>query len=220
MKKKTHRLDRIRSQFPLHLMLLPGVLLVLIFNYVPMAGIVMAFEKFSPKKGIFGSQWVGWENFKYLLNMPDIDKVIWNTFFISGLKLLLGVLVPAAVAVLINEIRAGWYKKTVQTIIYFPHFLSWVILSGIFIDILSPSTGIVNGFLKAIGLDPVFFLGNEKWFPYTMALTDTWKEFGYGTIVYLAAIAGIDPTLYEAGRWTAPGAGNRSERSHFRRFCR
>ncbi len=179
-------------------MLLPGIILTVLFAYVPMAGIVMAFEKFSPKRGIFGSTWVGLDNFRYLLNMPDIGNVVWNTFYIAALKLVLGVIVPAAVSILLNEIRVGAYKKTVQTIIYFPHFLSWVILSGIFIDILSPSSGIVNEFIRSLGLKPVFFLGNAKWFPYTMALTETWKEFGFGTIVYLAAIAGVNPNLYEA----------------------
>lgn len=199
--------NKIKSQIPLHMMMLPAVILVVLFNYIPMVGVLMAFEKYSPRKGIFGSDWVGLNNFKYLLNMPDIGKVVWNTFFISGLKLVLGVVVPVVLAVLINELTVKWYKKGIQTIIYFPHFLSWVILSSIFIDILSPSTGIVNGFLKSIGLKPVFFLGNQKWFPYTMALTDTWKEFGYGMVVYLAAITGINPTLYEsamvdgANRW-------------------
>ncbi len=114
------------------------------------------------------------------------------------MKLVLGVVVPAVLAVLISEITAKRFKKIVQSIVYFPHFLSWVILSSIFIDVLSPSSGIVNSFIKALGLKPIFFLGNEKWFPYTMALTETWKEFGYGMVVYLATIVGINPTLYEA----------------------
>lgn len=191
----------------MHLMMLPGMILVLLFCYRPMLGIVMAFQDFSPRKGILGSEWTGLENFRYLLNIPDIEKVVWNTFFIALLKLILGVAVPVAVALLLNELRIKWMKKGIQTIIYFPHFLSWVILSGIFIDVLSPSSGIVNEFLNLLGIDSIFFLGDPKWFPYTMALTETWKEFGFGTIVYLAAIVGSDPTLYEAaavdgaGRW-------------------
>lgn len=181
-------------------MLLPGIILVLLFNYVPMAGIVMAFERFSPVKGIFRSTWTGLDNFRYLLKIPDIGRVVWNTFYISGLKLALGVFVPAVVSLLLNEIGDGWFRKTVHTIICFPHFLSWVILSSIFIDILSPSSGIVNGIIKLFGAKPVFFLGSNDWFPYTMALTETWKEFGFGTIVYLAAIAGINPSLYEAAQ--------------------
>ena len=123
------------------------------------------------------------------------------------MKLALGVVVPMFVAILLNEVRLESVKKVIQTMVYFPHFLSWVILSGIFIDILSPSTGIVNEFITMLGFEPVYFLGDPKVFPYTMALTETWKEFGFGTIVYLATISGIDPTLYEAaevdgaGRW-------------------
>lgn len=198
---------QLRKQIPYHLLLLPGVIIAAIFSYGPMIGVLMAFENFKPKKGILGSEWIGLANFKYLFSIPDIDKVIFNTFYIAAMKLVLGVVVPMFVAILLNEIRLSKFKKAVQTLIYFPHFLSWVILSGIFIDILSPSTGIVNEFIQWLGFEPIYFLGDPKWFPYTMALTETWKEFGFGTIVYLAAIVGIDPALYEAaemdgaGRW-------------------
>lgn len=201
------RQTALRRELPFHLMLLPAVILVGIFSYGPMVGIVMAFQKFSPTKGIFGSKFIGLDNFRYLLNIPDIDKVVFNTFFIAGMKLALGVIVPMLVAILLNEIRIPAVKKVIQTMVYFPHFLSWVILSGIFIDILSPSSGIVNEFITMLGFEPIFFLGDPDVFPYTMALTETWKEFGFGTIVYLATISGIDPALYEAaevdgaGRW-------------------
>lgn len=196
---------RLRKQIPYHLMLLPGVIIAAIFSYGPMIGVLMAFENFKPKKGIFGSEWIGLANFKYLFSIPDIDKVIFNTFYIAAMKLVLGVVVPMFVAILLNEIRLSKFKKAVQTLIYFPHFLSWVILSGIFIDILSPSTGIVNEFIQWLGFEPVYFLGDPKWFPYTMAFTETWKEFGFGTIVYLAAIVGIDPALYEAAEMDGAG---------------
>lgn len=213
MDKKLKRKRAIfRRELPFHLMLLPAVILTGVFSYGPMLGIIMAFQKFSPKRGIFGSKFIGVENFKYLMNIPDIDKVVFNTFFIAGMKLALGVIIPMLVAILLNEIRISPIKKLIQTMVYFPHFLSWVILSGIFIDILSPSTGIVNEFIKLLGLEPVFFLGNPKVFPYTMAITETWKEFGFGTIVYLATISGIDPTLYEAAR--ADGAGRLQQTVH------
>ena len=213
MDKKLKRKRAIfRRELPFHLMLLPAVILTGVFSYGPMLGIIMAFQKFSPKRGIFGSKFIGFENFKYLMNIPDIDKVVFNTFFIAGMKLVLGVIIPMLVAILLNEIRISPIKKLIQTMVYFPHFLSWVILSGIFIDILSPSTGIVNEFIKLLGLEPVFFLGNPKVFPYTMAITETWKEFGFGTIVYLATISGIDPTLYEAAR--ADGAGRLQQTVH------
>ncbi len=196
----------LKKQLPLHLMILPGFLLLLIFSYLPMAGIVIAFQKFIPAKGLFGHQkWIGLENFKYVLDLPNFYSVIWNTIFIAVLKIILGLIIPIAFAILINEVTNNMLKRSVQTLIYLPHFLSWVVLGGILIDILSPSDGIVNGFIKLLGFQPIFFLGDNKWFPATMVLTETWKEFGYGTIIYLAAITGIDPTLYEAAR--IDGAG-------------
>jgi putative aldouronate transport system permease protein len=123
------------------------------------------------------------------------------------MKIVFGLFVPIVVAILLNEIRRDRLKRSIQTIIYLPHFLSWVVLGGIFIDILSPGDGLVNNLIQALGGQPIFFLGNNKWFPFTMVFTETWKEFGYGTIIYLAAITGIDPCLYEAaqidgaGRW-------------------
>lgn len=186
------------QELPLHIMLIPGVIFTLIFSYVPIAGIVIAFQKFSPARGVFKSEWIGFDNFQYMLTMPNFFNVLWNTIFIAIMKIIAGLIVPIVVALLLNEISKAFFKRTVQTIIYFPHFLSWVILGGIFIDILSPSDGIVNKFLGVFGLDAVFFLGNENWFPYTLVATDVWKSFGYGTIIYLAALTNIDPHLYEA----------------------
>jgi len=186
------------QELPLHIMLIPGVILTIIFSYIPIAGIVIAFQKFSPAKGIFHSKFVGWDNFEYMLNMPNFFGVLWNTIFIAVMKIIAGLVVPIIVALLLNEVGKQFFKRTVQTIIYFPHFLSWVILGGIFIDILSPSNGIVNEILGFFGADPIFFLGDEDWFPFTLVATDVWKNFGYGTIVYLAALTNIDPHLYEA----------------------
>lgn len=186
------------QELPLHLMLLPGVICSLIFSYVPMFGIVMAFQKFVPAKGIFRSKWIGFDNFKYVFMMPNFLSVLWNTVFIAVMKIIAGLVVPILFALLLNEVSKTLFKKSIQTIIYFPYFLSWVILGGILIDILSPSSGIVNSFLAMFGVKPIFFLGDEKWFPFTLVMTDTWKHFGYGTIVYLAALTGIDPSLYEA----------------------
>jgi len=192
---------KIKKQLPLHLMMLPGLILLLIFHYLPMAGIVIAFQKFIPAKGLFGPQkWIGLENFRYVLDLPNIYSVIWNTVSIAVLKIVLALVIPIIIAILINEVTNNALKRSVQTLIYLPHFLSWVVLGGILIDILSPSEGIVNGLIKSLGFQPIFFLGDNKWFPATMVLTDTWKEFGYGTIIYLAAITGIDLSLYEAAR--------------------
>lgn len=193
--------SKFRKEFPLHLMILPGLLIILIFNYVPMAGIIIAFEKFIPAKGLFGHQkWIGLDNFTYVMSLPNFNSVLWNTVYISIMKIMLGLVIPIIFAILINEVKGSALKRTVQTAIYLPHFLSWVILGGIFIDILSPSTGLVNNIIKLFGIKPIFFLGDNKWFQFTMVSTDIWKEFGYGTIIFLAAIIGIDPSLYEAAR--------------------
>ncbi|MFN2286272.1 MAG: ABC transporter permease [Anaerolineae bacterium] len=185
-------------QIPLYVMLAPAVVLVLVYAYAPMVGIVMAFQRVLPGKGIFGSPWVGLDNFLFVLNMPNILQVIWNTIRIAGLKAILGVVVPVTVALMLNNVTSQAFKRAVQTVVYLPHFLSWVILAGIFVDILSPSEGVVNHLLGLVGIQPIFFLGDDKIFPWTMIFTDVWKSFGFGTIVYLAALTDIDPTLYEA----------------------
>lgn len=186
------------QEIPLYIMLAPAVVLVLIYAYTPMVGIVMAFQRVLPGKGIFGSPWVGWDNFTFVLQMPTFSQVLWNTIFIAGLKAIAGIGVPVTVALMLNNVTDPAFKRTVQTVIYLPHFLSWVILAGIFIDILSPSDGVVNHALGWVGIKPIFFLGDDRIFPWTMVATDVWKSFGFGTIVYLAALTEIDPALYEA----------------------
>lgn len=196
-----------KMELPLHLMLVPGLMMVLVFSYGPMVGIVIAFENFVPIKGIFGSEWVGFEHFRYIYGLPDTMVVLRNTIVISSMKIVAGLIAPILTALLLNEVGKRLFKRYVQTVIYMPHFLSWVIMAGILIDVLSPTSGIVNMVLEWIGAPKVFFLGNAHWFPYVLVGTDVLKEFGFGTIVYLAAISGINPALYEAavidgaGRW-------------------
>lgn len=187
-----------RAEFPLHLMILPGFIVVFIYHYVPMFGAVMAFQNYIPVRGIWHSEWVGLENFIYIFSLPDTLQVIWNTIFIALLKIVAGLAAPMVVALLLNDIGKMLFKRTIQTLIYIPHFLSWVVLGGILIDLLSPSEGIVNGFLKLVGLEPVFFLGDNRWFPYTLMISDVWKEVGFNTIVYMAALTAINPALYES----------------------
>jgi putative aldouronate transport system permease protein len=163
-----------------------------------MVGIIIAFEKYNPTKGFFNSPFVGLKNFIYIYNMPDTFRVIWNTVYISFMKIVAGIAVPVFFAILLDLVRKNHVKRTIQTIIYIPYFLSWVILSGILIDILSPNDGVVNFFLKSIGINPIFFMANDRAFPYILVITDTWKNFGYGTIIYLAAITSIDLSMYEA----------------------
>lgn len=186
------------EKLPLHLMLVPSLILLAIYAYWPMVGSVMAFQRFIPTKGIFHSPWVGWDNFTYLLDLPDTKRVVMNTLVIASMKIVVGLLVPIFVALLLNEVRKNFFKRTFQTLVYLPHFLSWVILGGILIDLLSPSTGLVNSFLGVFGVDPIFFLGDNQWFKFVIVSSDVWKEFGFNTIVYLAALTAINPSLYEA----------------------
>ena len=191
--------QRLKQSVPYYLMLLPGMVLLFIFNYLPLYGWKIAFQKFIPAKGLFGDQkWVGLYWFQYISKYPDFIRALRNTLMISLGKLALGILIAILFSILINEIRNARLKRTVQTIVYLPHFLSWIILSGVLIDILSPSTGIVNKLIMAFGGQPAFFLGDNRFFQGTMIVTDIWKEFGFNTIVYLAAITSIDPSLYES----------------------
>lgn len=195
----------IKKQWQYHLMMLPGVILTFIFCYIPLYGIIIAFEKYNPGLG-FSSPWVGLENFKYLFSQPGFVRTIWNTFYIAVFKLIGGIIVPVIFALLLNELYSEKLKRVFQTLIYIPNFLSWVIMAGVLMDILS-KTGIVNQCLGVFGIGPVNFLGDANVFPWTMIVTDVWKGFGFGTVVYLAALTGIDPGLYEsaildgASRW-------------------
>lgn len=196
-KKQHSRLKKKEAQ--LHLMLLPAVVLVFIFSYIPMAGVVIAFQKFIPAKGLFINQeWIGLGNFKLLLTLPNTINVLGNTVIIAFWKIILGLIIPIIVSLLLNELINVKFKKIVQTIVYFPYFLSWVILSAVLIDILSPSSGIISKLFAMLNLEPIFFLGDNRYFRGTMIVSDVWKNFGYGTVVYLATITSIDQNLYEA----------------------
>jgi len=179
-------------------MLIPALLLILVYSYGPIAGIYLAFERFMPSKGIFGSPFIGLDNFRYVWDLPDTKQVLVNTVVIAAMKIVLHVTAPIVLALLLNEVRLKFFKRSVQTIVYLPYFLSWVLLGGILIDILSPSQGIVNQVLQSIGLKPIFFLGDPSWFRFTIVITDLWKEIGFNTIVFLAAITSASPALYEA----------------------
>jgi putative aldouronate transport system permease protein len=183
-------------QWQYHVLLIPGLVVIFIFAYIPLYGVIIAFQNYKPALG-FRSPWVGLENFRFLFRQPNFVRTIWNTFYIAVIKIIGGIVVPVIVALLLNEVRNTKVKKGVQTLVYLPHFLSWVVLAGVFLDILAPE-GIINQFLVGVGLQSVSFLSNPKIFPWTMIITDIWKGFGFGTVVYLAAITNIDPGLYEA----------------------
>lgn len=187
-----------KEQISYHIMLLPGMIFVAIFSLLPMVGIVMAFQNFQPAKGIFGSEWVGLQNFETLMLFPDVKNVILNTIIIAVSKLILNIIVPVIFAVLLNEVRNQGLKRTMQTIVYLPYFLSWVILALMFQNIFS-YTGMVNQLVQALGGEPVMYLISNDYFRPIVIFTDVWKNFGYGAVVYLATITGIDPQLYEAG---------------------
>ena len=187
-------------------MMIPGLVLTAIFSYGPLYGIVMAFQDYNPGLGFGKSPWVGMENFKLIFSQPAFLSTIYNTFFISIGKIVLGTLWSVVFALQLNEIRQSAPKRIYQTIVYIPNFISWVIMAGILTDILG-STGIINEAIMALGGKPVQFISNRAVFPWTMIVTDAWKTFGFGTVVYLAIMTGIDPALYEsavidgANRW-------------------
>lgn len=179
------------------LMLVPGLLAIALMNLYPMYGILIAFKDYNFGLGIWASPWSGLENFRAVLDNPSSFKIVKNTLIIALMKILAGQIVPLAFALLLNEVRIRWYKRVVQTIVYLPHFLSWVILAGIIRDMLSLD-GLVNQAIAAMGFEPVMFLGSNFWFRPILVFTDVWKEFGFAAIIYLAALTNINPSLYEA----------------------
>lgn len=191
----------------LHVMLIPGIALAVIFLYLPMLGLVISFQDFKPWLGFVHSPWVGMDNFRLMFSREDSIQVIRNTFVIAGLKIAFGLLVPFVFSLLLNELRHMFFKRLVQTLVYLPHFLSWVILGGILISLLG-TNGPVNQLLSTLfGIQSIPFLAHGDWFRFTVVVSDVWKEFGFSTILFLAALTAADPSLYEAaevdgaGRW-------------------
>ncbi|SFS88427.1 MULTISPECIES: ABC transporter permease [Paenibacillus] len=187
-----------RKTWPFHLLVLPALVLCIIFNYIPLFGVIIAFEDYQPWLGITKSAWVGLEHFRTLFEYPDSKQVIWNTLIIASFKLVINLFVPIIFALLLNEVAKTYFKRILQTLVYLPHFLSWVILGGIMIDILSTDGGIVNRLIEAFGGKSIFFLGDGQWFRVTVIISDVWKEFGFSAIIFLATLVGINPALYEA----------------------
>lgn len=186
-----------KEQFPLHMIILPGVIATLIFSYIPMYGLMMAFENFLPTRGIIGSKWVGWKHFQRLFKMADFYRITRNTLFIASLKILTLLLLSLLLALLLNEVRRHWLRGSIQSLLIFPHFLSWIILGGLVRSLLA-NDGMVNGLLQKAGRDPILFLGNGTWFIVVLVVSNLWQEAGFAAILYTAAIAGVDQNLYEA----------------------
>lgn len=198
-------INKLKRQWQYHVMLVPGIIILLIFSYYPLYGLVIAFQDYNPGLG-FHSKWVGLDNFKYVFSQPGFLRTIGNTLYIAIFKIIGGIVVPVTFALLLNEVASDKLKRVFQTLVYLPHFMSWVILAGVLTDILG-SDGLVNEVINRLGLESINFLGSVKIFPWTVIISDIWKDFGFGTIIYLAALTSIDPGLYEsamidgAGRW-------------------
>ncbi|MGE5550450.1 MAG: ABC transporter permease [Bacteroidota bacterium] len=206
-KRGTFRAALARDKFLL-LMFLPGILYYAIFHYGPMYGLVIAFQNFSPWKGIMGSPFVGFEHFVSFFGSPDFGRLLINTFLLNAYSIIFGFPVPIIFALLLSEVRDGLYKRIVQSTSYLPHFVSSVVVVGIFVNFLNPSSGIVNRLLQSVfGLTPINFPGESEWFRTLYTTLTIWARFGWTAIIYIAAITGISPTLYEAavmdgaGRW-------------------
>ncbi len=197
----------LRREWQIYLMLIPTLVWFIVFLYKPMYGLQIAFKDYSIFRGVANSPWIGWEHFTYLFDNDQFIRAVWNTIKISALNLIFGFPAPIILALMFNEILHATYKRTAQTIVYLPHFISSVIIAGIVITAFSPSVGIVNTVLGWLGFDPVYFLTKPEWFRPIFVGTGIWQEAGFGSIVFLAAIAGVNPSLYEsavvdgANRW-------------------
>jgi putative aldouronate transport system permease protein len=201
---RTNRLWKNRYLF---LLLLPVIAYYILFKYIPMYGIMISFENYNMFKGVFGSPWIGLENFQRIFASTDFYKVLRNTIVLNLLQLFIGFPFPVALALLLNEVRNSAFKRTTQALLYLPHFMSWVVAASLIIAILSPNTGIVNAVIRKMGFEPVYFLSENIWWIAVYVLAGIWKNAGWDTIIYLAALTGVDPQLYDAavvdgaGRW-------------------
>ena len=193
-----------KRAWPLYVMIVPGVIFVLLFRYYPMYGVVIAFQDFSPARGFANSPWIGWKNFEFLFSLPEFSRIFGNTLVISISKIVADQIGAIILALLLNEARRLVFRRTIQTMIYLPHFLSWIVLGGILLDILSAG-GILNQAIGAFGLKPQLWLGSNNWFRGTIITSGFWKNVGFSTIVYLAALTAINPVLHEAA--AIDGAG-------------
>ncbi|PYI57316.1 ABC transporter permease [Paenibacillus flagellatus] len=181
-----------------YLMMAPGLLYYLLFHYLPMIGILVAFQDFNLMKGVWGSEWVGFDNFKIIFNNPDFYKIMKNTLVISVYRILFNMLPDVLLALMLNEIRSQWFKRFVQTVTYGPYFLSWVIVYGLTFSFLAPGSGLITGLVRDMGWGDLNLMADQDFFRSLLIITDLWKNTGFGAIIYLAALASINHELYEA----------------------
>jgi len=190
-----YNLKRYRN---LYIMFLPVAVCLILFNYLPMWGVILAFKDYVPWQGFWGSKWVGWSNFKFILASPDFPRLISNTLLINIYKILWGFPAPIILALLLNEVKNKYFKNVVQTISYLPYFVSWIVVSGIMYNLLNTNFGVVNNMIQSMGMEPVQWYGRADLWRSILVVTNIWKSIGYNSIIYLAAISAIDPSLYEA----------------------
>lgn len=205
MKTVTGRKNYFLKHWAIYSMILPGLLYFLIFKYIPLGGSIIAFQDYNVFKGIWGSKFVGFKHFENLFTYPEFSQIFTNTLLISLYKLLLGFPAPIILALLLNEVRKKLFKSTLQSVLYLPHFLSWVIVGGLVINILSPSSGIINEIIKSLGGKEIFFMQEPGYFRSIVVGSGIWKDVGWNTIIYMAALAGINPQLYEAAEMDGAG---------------
>jgi putative aldouronate transport system permease protein len=197
---------KIKHTWPLHILMIPGIVLLIVFAYGPMVGLVIAFQDYYPTRGFFGSDWIGFDHFVYLAALPDVKEVVYNTLFISVIKIITTLTASVIVSLLLNELRLKYLKRFTETVLLFPYFVSWVIISSVLIDVFGRQ-GIVNNIIHSVGIDRIFFLGEPNWFLVLLFTSNMWKECGYLIIIILAALTSIDAQLYEsamidgANRW-------------------
>lgn len=191
---------------PVYLLILPAALLLFVFHYLPIYGIVISFQDFSPFKGVLNSNWVGLKNFEHFLSDSNFWRVFKNTIIINLMQIIIGFPIPVMFAIFLNELWSNRFKKVVQTVSYLPHFISWVVAASIITSALSPSSGLINKFLEgAFGIEPIYFLAKEEYFRLIIVISNVWKELGMQSVYYIAALASIDTELYEAAKMDGAG---------------
>jgi len=207
IKKSASFLAEVRRNGLLYLLTLPGILLIFVFSYLPIGGIVIAFQNFNAIKGITGSEFVGFKNFEFFVQSSEVLHVIFNTLFLNALFILFGTAASVAIAVMFSELGGKWFKRIVQTLVTLPNFLSWTVIAMFVTALLSSDTGMMNKWLDAIGIGPISFFNEPQIWPIVLVLIKIWQGAGFGSIVYLATITGINPDIYEsasidgASRW-------------------